>query len=163
TYMSPEQAAGEDVDTRSDIYSLGLVAYEMLAGAPPFEGSNRVVVSRHISERPVSVRKLRPETPVPLADAIMHALEKQPSSRWQTGEEFRKAILGETRVPRTRRWRRPVIAALGLAAVMGGIALGADGGGPPEGVDPRHSILVLPFNNVRNDPSVEWLRDGSVS
>src|SRR5688572_24818516 len=84
-YMSPEQAAGEDVDGRSDLYSLGIVAYEMLAGAPPFDGPNRVVVSKHIGERPAPIRRLRPETPPELAAAVMHALEKPPGSRWQTG------------------------------------------------------------------------------
>ena len=55
-YMSPEQAAGEEVDSRSDLYGLGVVAYEMLAGHPPFQGTNRVVVSKHIAERPVPDR-----------------------------------------------------------------------------------------------------------
>jgi eukaryotic-like serine/threonine-protein kinase len=59
-YMSPEQAAGEEVDTRSDLYALGVVAYEMLAGHPPFQGSHRVVVSKHIAERPLPIDRLRP-------------------------------------------------------------------------------------------------------
>ena len=59
-YMSPEQAAGEEIDTRSDLYALGVVAYEMLTGQPPFQGPHRVVVSKHIAERPVPVERLRP-------------------------------------------------------------------------------------------------------
>ena len=90
-YMSPEQAAGEEIDGRSDLYALGVVAYEMLAGAPPFRGPNRVVVSKHIAERPAPIERLRPDTPRPLAAAIMRALEKQPADRWQTGEAFRQA------------------------------------------------------------------------
>src|SRR5215212_8022523 len=93
-YMSPEQAAGEEVDTRSDLYALGVVAYEMLAGHPPFQGSHRVVVSKHIAERPLPIDRLRPETPEPLAAAVMRSLEKQPSERWQTGEELRQALTG---------------------------------------------------------------------
>jgi eukaryotic-like serine/threonine-protein kinase len=164
-YMSPEQAAGEEVDSRSDLYGLGIVAYEMLAGHPPFQGSNRVVVSKHIAERPVPVERLRPECPKPLAGAVMKALEKHPGERWQTGEELRQAVAGERALP-ARRARRPVLlAAIGLAfAALGAtIGLARRGDQPPEGVNPRHSILVLPFDNVRDDPSVDWMREGSVS
>ena len=167
-YMSPEQAAGEDVDGRSDLYSLGIVAYEMLAGAPPFDGPNRVVVSKHIGERPAPIRRLRPETPPELAAAVMHALEKPPGSRWQTGEDFRAAVLGERAVPRRRpslRTRAALAGGIVVAALAAGTAVTLARGpdGPPDGVDPRRSILVLPFDNLRGDQSVEWLRDGSVS
>jgi len=164
--MSPEQAAGEEIDTRSDLYALGVVAYEMLAGQPPFQGPHRVVVSRHIAERPVPIERLRPETPRELAGAVMRALEKQPSDRWQTGEEFRQAIAGERGTPSsTRHTRRRVIslAAAALLLLVAAVALVRRSPGPPSGVNPRHSILILPFDNLRDERSVDWLRDGSVS
>ncbi|HEU5040652.1 MAG TPA: protein kinase, partial [Gemmatimonadales bacterium] len=164
SYMSPEQAAGEEVDGRSDIYALGVVAYEMLAGQPPFVGTNRVVVSRHIAERPVPVDRVRPDCPRPLATAIMRALEKQPADRWQTGEEFRRGLTVERATP--RGVRRGMVA----AGVVGAVVVAAAAFGwlgrtdrPPAGVNPRHSMLVLPFDNLRNDRATEWIREGSVS
>ena len=165
-YMSPEQAAGEEIDGRSDLYALGVAAYEMLAGVPPFQGPNRVVVSKHIAERPVPIERLRPETPRPLAAAIMRALEKQPADRWQTGEEFRQALEAERPVPRSWRRRPRVLlsaAAAGLVALAAAAGLAHRAPGPPAGVNPRHSILVLPFDNLRDDRAVDWMRDGSVS
>jgi serine/threonine protein kinase/tetratricopeptide (TPR) repeat protein len=165
-YMSPEQAAGEEIDSRSDLYALGIVAYEMLTGHTPFQGPHRVVVSKHIAERPVPVDRLRPETPRGLAGAIMRALEKQPAERWQTGEEFAQAVAGERAAPRRdQRVSRRLIAltAVALAVVTATIGLVSRSPGPPRGVNPRHSILVLPFDNLRDDRSVDWLREGSVS
>jgi eukaryotic-like serine/threonine-protein kinase len=164
-YMSPEQAAGEEIDSRSDLYSLGVVAYEMLVGHPPFQGPHRVVVSKHIAERPVSIQKLRPDTPEPLAAAVMRALEKGPAERWQSGEELRQALAGEAPAPRRRALRRGLIGATVGAVLLGAAVFGLvkRSPGPPDGVNPRHSILVLPFNNLRGDRSVDWLREGSVS
>ena len=164
-YMSPEQAAGEDIDGRSDLYALGVVAYEMLAGVPPFRGPNRVVVSKHIAERPVPIERVRPDTPRPLAAAIMRALEKQPAERWQTGEAFRQALATEQPAPPNSRRRRLVVAGAvaALALAAGALGLARRSPGPPSGVNPRHSILVLPFDNLRDDRAVDWLRDGSVS
>src|SRR4051812_36013361 len=165
-YMSPEQAAGEEIDTRSDLYALGVVAYEMLAGQPPFQGPHRVVVSKHIAERPVPLERLRPETPRELAGAVMRALEKQPSDRWQTGEEFRQAVAGERPTPPSSRHasRRVLsLAAAALVLLVATVALVRRTPGPPNGINPRHSILVLPFDNLRDERSVDWLRDGSVS
>ncbi|HZA91388.1 MAG TPA: serine/threonine-protein kinase [Gemmatimonadales bacterium] len=116
-YMSPEQAAGEEIDNRSDLYALGVVAYEMLAGHPPFQGPHRVVVSKHIAERPTPIERVRADTPKALAGAIMRALEKQPAERWQSGEELRQAVSGEREAPAPRRRVRHVVS-LGLAAVV---------------------------------------------
>jgi serine/threonine-protein kinase len=164
-YMSPEQAAGEEIDTRSDLYALGVVAYEMLAGQPPFQGSNRVVVSKHIAERPTPIERLCPEAPRELAGAIMRALEKQPGERWQSGEEFRQAVHGERPLglPRRRSRRLIAAAAVAVALLTATVALVSRTPGPPSGINPRHSILVLPFDNLRDERSVDWLRDGSVS
>jgi serine/threonine protein kinase/tetratricopeptide (TPR) repeat protein len=164
-YMSPEQAAGEEIDGRSDIYALGIVAYEMLVGQPPFQGPHRVVVSKHIAERPVPIEKVRPEAPRELAGAVMRALEKQPTERWQTGEEFRQGVMGERPVALSRRKRGRLVAltAVALALLVATVALVRHNPGPPRGVNPRQSILVLPFDNLREEGSVDWLRDGSVS
>src|SRR5688500_15074506 len=153
-YMSPEQAAGEEIDSRSDLYALGVVAYEMLAGHPPFQGPHRIVVSKHMAERPIPIERVRPEAPRELAGAIMRALEKQPAERWQSGEEFRQAVAGEraTSLPDRRVRRRLVaLAAVALAILTATVGLVRRSPGPPRGVNPRHSILVLPFDNLRDD------------
>jgi serine/threonine-protein kinase len=95
TYMSPEQAVGERaIDGRSDIYSLGVVGYQMLTGRVPFQASNSMaLLLKHVSERPMPIAELRPEAPKQLCDAIERALRKAPEDRWPTAAAFREALL----------------------------------------------------------------------
>lgn len=167
-YMSPEQAAGEEIDSRSDLYALGIVTYEMLAGEPPFTGPPRVVVSRQIVDPPVPLFERRPDLPGPVSDAVMHALEKIPDARWQSGATFHRALLGEP-TPVTpiavvkRRRRRPLAAVLtALLVVLAGLGATVLKGRAPAD-RPRLSLLVLPFDNLRDDRELAWLSDGSVN
>ena len=90
TYMSPEQALGDPTtDQRADIYSLGVVGYELLAGMTPFFGTTpQQVLTAHVAEAPAPITKFKPELPPALAAAIMRCLEKQPRNRFQTAREF---------------------------------------------------------------------------
>ncbi|HEX6251048.1 MAG TPA: protein kinase [Gemmatimonadaceae bacterium] len=90
-YMSPEQATADpNTDHRTDIYALGVVGYELLAGRPPFSGHTpQQVLAAHVTEPPVPVTKHRPNIPPGLAAIIMRCLEKKPADRWQTAEEIR--------------------------------------------------------------------------
>ena len=77
-YMSPEQCQGKPLDSRSDIYSLGLIAYEMLAGETPFTGSMMTVMAQHIEKQPPPLKEKRAEIPEKVAALIMSALSKDP-------------------------------------------------------------------------------------
>jgi serine/threonine-protein kinase len=96
-YMSPEQALGErEIDGRSDLYSLGVVGYQMLSGTTPFRASNTpAMLVKHLSETPRALDSLRPDAPATLVHAIMRALAKKPEHRWNDAEELRAAILGQ--------------------------------------------------------------------
>ncbi|MCE9574062.1 MAG: protein kinase [Deltaproteobacteria bacterium] len=92
-YMSPEQARGDRIDRRADIYQLGCVAYEMLTGAPPFVGAKVFdVLSRHVSEAARPIAEVRPETPPWLAAVIMRALAKRPEDRFATVSRMVEAL-----------------------------------------------------------------------
>lgn len=86
-YFAPEQARGGFTDTKSDLYSVGAVMYEMLTGQPPFEGATPVAVAlQHIQEPPVSPRKRRPELPRSVESIVLRLLEKDPAKRYQSAE-----------------------------------------------------------------------------
>ena len=89
-YMSPEQAgADENIDHRSDIYAVGAMAYELLAGRPPFTGlSAQAVLTAHVTKTPEPVTEHRGTVPPALARLVMRCLEKKPADRWQTAEEM---------------------------------------------------------------------------
>ena len=96
-YMSPEQAAGDrEIDGRSDLYALGVVGYQMLAGRLPFQASSTPsMLMKHISERPQPVTSLRAETPPDLAQCVMTLLEKEPAHRFPNAGALSQALRGD--------------------------------------------------------------------
>ena len=93
-YFSPEQAEGKGVDSRSDIYSLGVVLYEMSVGKPPFTGDSPVAVaSKHVRDTPVLPRAANPAVPAALEAVIMKAMAKDPDDRYRSAEELRADLL----------------------------------------------------------------------
>ena len=112
-YMSPEQAMGEkDVDGRSDIYALGVVGYQMLAGELPFQAANTpAMLMKHISETPRPLHDVRPDLPANLSRAIEVAMSKGRDDRWQDGQAFRDALDESAEVARSSRPRPSVAGA----------------------------------------------------
>jgi beta-lactam-binding protein with PASTA domain len=92
-YLSPEQAQGHAVTAASDLYSIGVMLYEMLAGRLPFEGDSAVSVAlKHLSEPPPPISQLRPDVSPALESVVMAALAKDPAHRWQTADDFAAAL-----------------------------------------------------------------------
>ena len=93
-YMSPEQASGDrDLDARSDLYSLGIVAYQMLCGEPPFLGNTTpALLVKHLAEAPVPISQRRPDVPPDLAAVVMKLLEKNPDHRFQTAVDMLQSL-----------------------------------------------------------------------
>jgi serine/threonine-protein kinase len=112
TYMSPEQAVGErELDGRSDLYSVGVLGYQMLTGRVPFEAANSMaLLLKHVTERPRAIAELRPDVPRGLRETIERAMMKAPEDRWPTAAAFREALLsGESLGPTWRaESREPV-------------------------------------------------------
>ncbi len=95
-YMAPEQATADPhTDHRADIYAVGVVAYELLTGSPPFTGPNpRAVLSAHVMDDPAPVTARRASVPAPLAALVMRCLAKKPADRWQSAEEMLPVLEG---------------------------------------------------------------------
>jgi serine/threonine protein kinase len=91
-YMSPEQCRGEDLDTRSDIYSIGVIAYQMLTGRPPFTGSALDIINQHMTAAPAPIKQFRKKIPRLMARTVMAALEKDPARRPQSAAAFASAM-----------------------------------------------------------------------
>jgi tRNA A-37 threonylcarbamoyl transferase component Bud32 len=133
TYMSPEQAAGDpNIDKRADIYSLGVLGYEMLEGRPPFTGTPQAVMASHISITPPGITK-RPEAPIELKRAIVKCLAKDPADRYQTADELLRDIeavttpsAGYPSAARPNR-RRLLTLSAAAAAILAVVWLGTAG------------------------------------
>ena len=93
-YMSPEQAAGEEIDSRSDIYSLGITLYQMLTGFLPFEGDTGSVMAQHITQAPPRPSEFNPDITDEVEAIVLKMLEKKPQNRFQSTDELIKALDG---------------------------------------------------------------------
>ncbi len=125
-YMSPEQVAGERaLDARSDVYALGCVLFEMLAGEPPFTGNTaQSVIAKRLSESPPSVSTLRDTVPDALSATVTKALARSPADRYESAAAFAAALADTTTIATERaaapsRWKHPVAAAalFGIASL----------------------------------------------
>jgi TolB-like protein/predicted Ser/Thr protein kinase len=172
-YMSPEQARGEEVDFRTDIWSLGVVLYEIFTGQLPFKGEHdQGVVYSILNEKPKPITEVRSEIPVSIGQVVDKALEKNPDERYQQIDELlddlksisagivpeeiklrlRKAKL------RKRKWAILYTCAAGLVIAMVVTALSLFIGRRAEAIE---SIAVLPFENLTGDAGQEYFVDGA--
>jgi TolB-like protein/tetratricopeptide (TPR) repeat protein len=171
-YMSPEQAAGsQEVDGRSDLYALGCVLYEMLAGQPPFTGATAdSVVRQHLAAEPPSITVVRPAVPSPVAAALQRALAKTPADRFTTAAQFAAALttsaaMRPLEVGRPRPRARLVAALLaGLLVVVAGVGVLHQAGvlwpSSSPGGGRATSLVVLPLVNLSGDSTQEYFADG---
>jgi len=187
-YMAPEQALGDPAtDHRADLYALGVVAYELLAGSPPFAGRTpQELVGGHVARTPEPVAARRPDLPPALAALVMRLLEKQPDDRPQSADEVLRALegLGAPKAPSVRaRTAAPrgiaMLAAAALVLALIGFAAWARTSRAKAGegtsvastagraavatsvaTSVARSVAVLPFVNVSADRENEYFSDG---
>jgi TolB-like protein len=167
TYMSPEQATASRVDGRADVYSLGCVLYEMLAGEPPFTGASaRAIMARHAVDPVPAIQTTRPGTPAHVEAALRRALAKVPADRYASAADFARAVtvpsLSPARVQRSPiRWFRISLAAVALVTILT-VALVVRHRSPVAATPDRRVTAVLPFEVASADPRLAWLREGMV-
>lgn len=171
-YMSPEQALGQDLDARTDLFSLGVVMYEMVTGTVPFKGSTTAAIFDSILHKtPTAPMRLNPEIPGELDRILQRAVEKDRNLRYQTASDLgaelsrlkRDSDSGRTAAvelaaepKRHMPWRIAIVAVLLSLVVVGAVAYrnGLSSGASV------NSIAVLPFASAANDANTDYLADG---
>jgi serine/threonine-protein kinase len=172
SYMSPEQASGSHaLDARSDLYALGCVLFEMLAGQPPFTGPTaQAIMARHAVDPVPSLHTVRSTVPAALQQVINKALAKVPADRFATVEQFQQALASALKAPPDfagpSRRRRPVVVGLAVVGIAAGIAAGVRTGLPTSGARTSlgeasiRSLAVESFENLTGDSGQVYLALG---
>lgn len=177
TYMAPEQAVADPtMDHRADLYAWGILAYELITGAPPFSGrSGQATIAAHLTEAPTPIAGVRPGLNPALADLVMRCLAKAPEDRPQTADEIVRTLdaviasgspdgsAANGVVPPTRRTHRALVGGVVAAAlvVIAAVVLLARQHGAAATID--NTLAVLPIENLGGDSTTQYLADGMTS
>src|SRR5262245_2458625 len=166
-YMSPEQARGDTPDHRGDIYSFGVILYEMFTGTLPFRASNALsIMVKRLHEDAPSMRQARPGLPAWLAAIVTRAMRREPQDRYQSAGELVRDLEQQRASRSWRRFarRRYLVPAAALVAVALAVVLARNmtwppwGAGPPP--PPRTSLVLMPFQNATGDQRYDWVTTG---
>ncbi|MEO7987226.1 MAG: protein kinase, partial [Gemmatimonadales bacterium] len=169
-YMAPEQVAADPLtDHRADLYSLGIVAYEMLAGGMPYAATTPAQqMAAHVTQPPLPIAQKRPDCPPALAAIIMRCLAKNPADRWQSADEIAGALRSvNIAAPHSPPWpsNSLLAAAAGVVVVLIAAALGIQhfAGRADATVTGDSTVGVMLFDNITHDSADAYLSDGLAS